>query len=102
MACQAQAPVPGDHFQGQAPGEAQAIMHRYEGPISSVDLKEKSLTLKTGEAQLTFKVTAKTKITRGTAAGSFDDLAVGKAVELTVKHINAQGDEVTSIDIKSP
>lgn len=89
------------HFQGQAPGEKQTILHQIEGAVSAIDSKRMTLTIKSAEEQRAFKVTSKTKFTRNTAPASMTDIAVGKRVKVVVKMVYGQPDEIATVDIQS-
>ena len=86
------------HFSGQAPGEAQAILHQFKGSVSAVDSRAKTLTIKLGEGDRVFKVTAKTKFRCGNKPGVFKDAGVGKTVEIVV-NVRAQSDEAITVNI---
>jgi hypothetical protein len=88
------------HFPGEAPGEAQSILQRLEGPISAVDPKAMTLTVKLAEGPRTFKVTSKTKFTRGGAPASLSAAVVGTMVEIIIKMEHGQS-EAVSVDIKA-
>lgn len=90
------------HFAGQAPGEKQAILRRIEGTVSAMDSKGMTLTVKLAEGSRTFKVSSKTKFTRNAVPASMKDIAVGKPVEVVVKKVYGQPDEIATVDIKSP
>jgi len=90
------------HFQGEAPGEKQTILHQVEGTVSAVDPKGMTLTIKSTEGERTFKVTSKTKFTRNRAHTSLNDVTVGKPVRVVVKTVYGQPDEVATVDIKTP
>jgi len=89
------------HFSGQAPGEAQTILRQFKGSISAVDPKAMTLaiTLADGDRgfQL-FKVTAKTKFSRGGKPATFEDVEVGKPAEIVV-NTRSQSDEAVTINI---
>src|SRR5581483_549198 len=84
---------PASHFAGQKPGEAQAIMLRFEGTVTAVDAKHNSLTVKTADGEKTFQVTDKTTITGSDKPAKLQDLRIGMKAEIIVKHVNARGDE---------
>ncbi len=90
------------HFAGQAPGEAQALMHRVAGTVAAVDAKQMSLTVKTEEGDQTVHLTDKTRITGSDKPAKFQDITVGKKVEIIVKHVNAEGDVVTEVNFRFP
>jgi len=87
------------HFSGQAPGEAQTILHQLKGSISAVDAKAMTLTIKSGDgAPLIFKITAKTKFSRSGKPAAFKDADVGSTVEVVVNS-RAQSDEAITVNI---
>jgi hypothetical protein len=88
------------HFSGQAPGEAQAILRKYAGSISAVDPKAMTLNIKSTEGCRAFKVTAKTKFSRGDKPALFQDVSVGKNVEAVIKMVHGQPDEIITVNIK--
>jgi len=90
------------HFPGQAPGEKQAILRQIKGTVSAIDSKGMTLTIKSAEGEHKFKVTSKTKFTQNAAPASMSDVAVGKPVEVVVKMVYGQPDEISKVDIKSP
>jgi len=90
------------HFPGQGPGEKQAILRQIKGTVSAFDSKGMTLTVKSAEGERTFKVTSKTKFTRNSAPASMNEVAVGKPVEVVVKMVYGQPDEISKVDIKSP
>lgn len=88
------------HFAGQAPGESQEILRRIEGPITAVDSKAMTVTIKSTEGLRALKITPKTKITREGKPASMSDAAVGKTVEAVVKNGHAQPHEAITLNIK--
>ncbi|HEX4644422.1 MAG TPA: hypothetical protein VH598_02325, partial [Verrucomicrobiae bacterium] len=64
--------------------------------------KGMSLTIKSSEGEHGFKITSKTKFTRNAAPASINDVAVGKPVEVVVKMVYGQPDELAKVDLKSP
>lgn len=88
------------HFPGEAPGEAQSIFQQLEGPVSAVDPKAMTLTVKLAEGSRMLKVTSKTKFTRGDVPASLSTVAVGMIVEVVVKMQSGQF-EAVSVDIKA-
>ena len=89
------------HFDGQAPGERQAILHQMDGTASAMDKQGMTLTVKSAEGEKAFKVTSKTKFTRNAASVAMTDVAVGQPVRVVVKSVYGQPDEIVSVDIKS-
>jgi hypothetical protein len=87
------------HFSGQAPGEAQAILRKVKGSVGVVDPKAMTLTLKLPEGDRVFKVTAKTKFSRGDKPALLKDVGVGKTVEAVIKMVHGQADEVVSVNV---
>lgn len=87
------------HFSGQAPGEAQSILRMFKGPVTAVDSKKMTLTIKADDGDHTFKVTPKTKYTHGDKSASLKDAAVGKTVEVVV-NLRAQSDTAITVNIK--
>jgi hypothetical protein len=90
------------HFQGEAPGEKQTILHQIEGTVSAIDPKGITLTIKSADEERTLKVTSKTKFTRNRTPASLKDVTVGKSVRVVVKTVYGQPDEVATVDIKTP
>jgi len=90
------------HFNGQAPGEKQAILRRMEGSVSAADAKKMTLTVKVAEGDRTFTVTSKSKFTRNATPAAMGDVAVGQPVEVVVKMVYGQPDEIVTVNIKSP
>lgn len=89
------------HFAGQAPGEKQALLHQMKGTVSVMDKQKMTLTVKLAEGNRTFKLTAKTKFTRNAAPAAMTDVAAGQPVQVVVKAVFGQPDEIVSVDIKS-
>ena len=87
------------HFSGQAPGEAQATFRQFKGPVGAVDPKAMTVTVKLAEGDRVFKVTDKTKLSRGDKPALFKDLGVGQTVEIVIKMVYGLADEVVSIHI---
>lgn len=90
------------HFAGQAPGEKQAILRRIEGTVSAIDAKGMTLTIKSAAETNTFKLTSKAKFKRNAAPASMSDITVGKPVQVVVKKVYGQPDEIVTVDLKSP
>ncbi|MDB6064628.1 MAG: hypothetical protein JWR26_836 [Pedosphaera sp.] len=88
------------HFPGQAPGEAQKVLRRFEGSVTAVDSKAMTLTIKSKDGDHKFKVSSKTKFSRGDKPASLSDAAVGQPVEVVVKSGRGQPDEVITVNIK--
>ncbi|PWU09925.1 MAG: hypothetical protein C5B50_26370 [Verrucomicrobia bacterium] len=89
------------HFAGQAPGEKQAILRQIKGTVGAIDSKRKTLTIKSGERERTFKVTSKSKFTRNGAPASMKDVVAGQPVEVIVKSVYGQPDELAEVNMKS-
>lgn len=87
------------HFRGQAPGEVQAILHKLKGSVSSVDTNAMTLTIKLAQSDRVFKLVAKTKFSRGDNPALLKDLSVGQTVEVVLKTVYGQADEVVSVNI---
>ena len=90
------------HFSGQAPGEKQAILRQIEGTVTGMDSQGMTLTVKSAEGERKFKMTSKTKFTRNAAPASMNDVTVGKPVQVVIKMVYGQPDEIATVDIKSP
>lgn len=90
------------HFPGQAPGERQAILRQIKGTVSAIDSKKMTVTIKSAGEERAFKITSKTKFTRNAAPASIGDVSVGKPVEVVVKMVYGQPDELSTVDLKSP
>lgn len=88
------------HFPGEAPGEAQSIFQQIEGPVSAIDSKAMTLTVKLAEGPRMFEVTSKTKFTRGGVPASLSTVAVGMVVKVLIKMQGGQF-EAVSVDIKA-
>lgn len=76
-------------------------MHRFEGTVVAVDAKHTSLTIKTGDGDQAFQVTANTRITGSDKPAKLQDIRPGMKAEIIVKHVNAQGDETTAVNFHS-
>jgi hypothetical protein len=88
------------HFSGQAPGEAQAIYRKFTGPVSAVDPKAMTLTIKSANKDRAYKLTARTQFSRGDKPASLKGVGVGNTVEVIIKMVHGQPDEVISVNIK--
>lgn len=87
------------HFSGQTPGEAQAILRMFKGPVTAVNPKAKTLTIKSAGEDHSFKVTSKTKFKDEDKPAAFKDVGVGKTVEVVV-NMRARPDEAITVNIK--
>ena len=90
------------HFPGQAPGERQAILRQIKGTVTAIDAKRMTLTIKSAEGERALKITSKTKFNRNEAPASMKDVAVSNSVEVVVKMVYGQPDELAKVDIKAP
>ena len=89
------------HFDGQAPGEKQTILHQIKGTVTAMHKQKMTLTVKLEEGNRTFKLTSKTKFTRNAAPAAMTDVSPGQPVQVVIKSVFGQPDEIVSVDIKS-
>jgi hypothetical protein len=90
------------HFAGQAPGKAQEILRKFEGPVSAVDTNAMTLTIKLAEKPRLFKVTSKTRfIHSDNTRGAFNDASVGQKVEIITTMVHGEFDEVIAVNLKA-
>jgi hypothetical protein len=90
------------HFPGQAPGEKQAILRQIEGTVSAINTPRTTLTIKSADGEHTFKLTSKTKFTRSGTPAAINDIAVGKPVQVVVKMVYGEPDEIVKVEINPP